>query len=413
MWAMNKRYLLWQIAVFAWLTGVLLASGVPASAEPGVSSVRLGVHSDKTRVVLDLTERVDFKVFPLTDPYRLVVDLPAMNWRSVPQRNFRRTGLVNGLRYGLFSSSTSRVVLDLIGPAKIKKSFILPPASGKPYRLVLDIVKASRESMLAGVKRSRKVARIPSAPRPDFFPGPPGRKPDPFSTDKRIIVLDPGHGGVDPGAITRKGVYEKHVVLAAAKVFKNRLERSGRYKVYMTRERDVFLRLRDRIAFARSKGADLFMSLHADAIKSKKVRGMSVYTLSETASDKEAAALAERENKSDLIAGIDLSTNSKEVTNILIDLAQRESMNASSKFASMLVQELAGVGPMLRNSHRFAGFAVLKAPDVPSVLIELGFLTNPRDAKALLSKTHRRRVAEAVYLAVEAYFNPVEQANRN
>jgi len=417
MWVMTLRQFCRHLAVLGCFSATLLLAGSvsfpTACAESSVSSVRLGVHSDKTRVVLDLTERVEFKVFPLTDPYRLVVDLPAMNWRASPQRNFNGTGLVSGLRYGLFSSTASRVVLDLTGPAKIKKSFILPPAGGKQYRLVLDIVRASRDSMLAGVQKPRQVARVPEPPKFGFLPGPPGRKPDPLSADKRVIVIDPGHGGVDPGAITPAGVYEKHVVLAAAKTFKTRLERSGRYKVFLTRERDVFIRLRDRIAFARSKNADLFMSLHADAIKNKKVRGMSVYTLSERASDKEAAALAEKENKSDLIAGVDLSTNSKEVTNILIDLAQRESMNESSKFAGVLVGELAGVGRLLPNSHRFAGFAVLKAPDVPSVLIELGFLSNTRDAESLLSKTHRQKVADALFSAVEAYFDPVEQANRN
>ena len=191
------------------------------------------------------------------------------------------------------------------------------------------------------------------------------------------------------------------------------MEQSGKYKVFLTRDRDVFVRLRDRIAFARSKNAELFVSLHADAIKSKKVRGMSVYTLSEKASDKEAAALAEKENKSDLIAGIDLSANSKEVTDILIDLAQRESMNESSRFASVLVGKLSGVGPLLPNSHRFAGFAVLKAPDVPSVLVELGFLSNQRDASALLSGAHRTKVADALYRAGDDYFTPMEQAGQN
>ena len=420
--AMTKRRFFRYFAVLAGISGLVVASVVPVRAEPTVSAVRLGVHADKIRVVIELSDSVSFHIFPLIAPYRLVVDLPAMNWRAKPRLDFRRTGLVSGLRYGLFSSTASRIVLDLNMPARVKKSFILPPAGGKPYRLVLDIVETSHDGMVASEQKPRRTATpvvptareiLPGLQALGFLPGPPGRKPNFLSAHKRVIVIDPGHGGVDPGAVTRKGVFEKHVVLAAAKVFKKRLEQSGRYKVFLTRDRDVFVRLRDRIAFARSKNADLFVSLHADAIKSNKVRGMSVYTLSERASDKEAAALAEKENKSDLIAGVDLSTNSKEVTDILIDLAQRESMNESSRFASVLVGKLSGVGRLLPNSHRFAGFAVLKAPDVPSVLVELGFLSNQSDARALLSGTHRTKVADALYRAVDEYFNPVEQVGQN
>ncbi len=404
---MTKRLLFRNFAVLFWISGLTVASVIPVRSEPTVSAVRLGVHVDKTRIVIELSDRVDFRIFPMISPYRLVVDLPAMKWRAKPRLDFHRTGLVSGLRYGLFSSTASRIVLDLDMPARVKNSFILPPAGGKPYRLVLDIVKTSHINMTSNEQTSRHTVKPHVPPAREALLGPPGRKPDPMNFNKRVVVIDPGHGGVDPGAVTRNGILEKHVVLAAAKVFKKRLEQSGRYKVFLTRDRDVFVRLRDRIAFARSKNAELFVSLHADATKSRKVRGMSVYTLSERASDKEAAALAEKENKSDLIAGVDLSANSKEVTDILIDLAQRESMNESSRFASVLVDKMSGVGPLLPNSHRFAGFAVLKAPDVPSVLVELGFLSNERDARALLSGTHRTKVADALYRAVDEYFNPV------
>ena len=418
---MTKRRFFRYFAVFVGVSSLIVTSVAPVRSEPTVSAVRLGVHAAKTRVVIELSERVGFHIFPLTAPYRLGIDLPAMNWRAKPRLDFLRTGLVSGLRYGLFSSTASRIVLDLNTPARVKKSFILPPAGGKPYRLVVDIVETGHDRMVASEQKRRHMAKsvVPSAreilprpPAPGFLPGPPGRKPNPLSAHERVVVIDPGHGGVDPGAVTHNGIFEKHVVLAAAKVFKKRLERSGRYKVFLTRDSDVFVRLRDRIAFARSKNAELFVSLHADAIKSKKVRGMSVYTLSERASDKEAAALAEKENKSDLIAGIDLSTNSREVTDILIDLAQRDAMNKSSRFAGVLVGKLSGVGRLLPNSHRFAGFAVLKAPDVPSVLVELGFLSNQRDARALLSGTHRIKVADALYRAVDEYFNPVEKVGR-
>jgi N-acetylmuramoyl-L-alanine amidase len=190
------------------------------------------------------------------------------------------------------------------------------------------------------------------------------------------------------------------------------LEKSGRYRVLLTRNRDIFIRLRDRISIARDAGADLFISLHADAIKNRKIRGLSVYTLSERASDKEAAGLAEKENKSDLIAGIDLSDKTPEVANILIDLTQRESMNQSARFAEGLVKELARKTKLLRNTHRFAGFVVLKAPDVPSVLIELGFLSNRRDEKALTRKPYRAKLGRAIVESVNNYFTRIEEAIR-
>jgi N-acetylmuramoyl-L-alanine amidase len=190
------------------------------------------------------------------------------------------------------------------------------------------------------------------------------------------------------------------------------LERSGRFRVVLTRKRDIFIRLRDRVAIARDAGADLFMSIHANSIKNKNIRGLSVYTLSEKASDKEAAELAEQENKADLIAGIDLSNESPEVTNILIDLAQRETMNQSVRFASLLVGKLKRQTRILRNSHRFAGFVVLKALDVPSVLIELGFLSNRQDERALRSKGYRAKLASSIRRAIEGYFAQIEEAYR-
>ena len=240
----------------------------------------------------------------------------------------------------------------------------------------------------------------------------PKKPPLPGTVKKRIIVIDPGHGGVDPGSIGVSGIYEKHLTLVAAKALKGYLKETGRFKVYLTRDRDIFIRLRGRIEKARERKADLFISLHADTIRNQKVRGLSLYTLSERASDKEAGALAERENKADLIAGIDLTNESAEVTNILIDLAQRETMNQSAKLAALLVDELKSRVKILRNPHRFAGFAVLKAPDIPSVLIELGFISNKDDERALRSKSHRRKLAQSIASAVDRYFEKIESASR-
>jgi N-acetylmuramoyl-L-alanine amidase len=225
-------------------------------------------------------------------------------------------------------------------------------------------------------------------------------------------VLDPGHGGADPGAVSLKGIYEKHITLAAAREFKAQLEKTGRYKVLLTRTRDVFVKLRERVEFARDAKADIFISLHADKIRNPRIRGLSVHTLSEKASDREAAELAERENKVDLIVGVDLSNENKDVTNILIDLAQRETMNQSARFATLLVRELKRETKLLRNTHRFAGFAVLKAPDVPSVLLEMGFLSNRYDERNLRRKAYRAKLAKSVVRAVDRYFSRIEEAKR-
>ncbi|NQV54890.1 MAG: N-acetylmuramoyl-L-alanine amidase [Rhodospirillales bacterium] len=377
--------------------------------------MRLGVHADKTRFVIELSGNVEYRAFSLADPSRIVIDLPEIDWRMRPPSVPGASGLVERFRYGLLRPGVSRVVLDLKRAGRIKNIFLLPPHGENSYRLVLDIepgapklgsVRSSEPA--AGQSGRAQIARNTPARR---FSA-PARKPGTQRGKTRIIVIDPGHGGVDPGATGRSGIFEKSITLAAARDLKYRLERSGRYKVMLTRDRDIFLRLRDRVESAREKEASLFLSLHADTIRKKSIRGLSVYTLSENASDKESAELAEKENKADLIAGIDLSGEAPEVTNILIDLAQRETMNESARVAGFLVRELKNVAKLLPNTHRFAGFAVLKAPDIPSVLIEMGFLSNASDEKALRSKKYRARFAGAIARAIVQFFNSVEQADR-
>jgi N-acetylmuramoyl-L-alanine amidase len=234
---------------------------------------------------------------------------------------------------------------------------------------------------------------------------PPAARTAPRPLRRRVVMLDPGHGGVDPGAVGASGIYEKEVTLAIAREVRRQLEASGRYKVGMTREDDVFVRLRDRIAKARTAGAELFISIHADAMRNRETRGASIYTLSETASDDEAAALAARENRADIIAGVDLSNENKDVMNILIDLAQRETMNHSASFGGLLVEELGrDIQLIPLKPHRFAGFAVLRAPDVPSALIELGYLSNRNDEQLLTRPHHRTKVAAALVRAIDRYF---------
>ncbi len=401
------------------------APPVRAAGQAVVTDIRVGKRADTTRFVFEFDTEVTFRVFTLSDPYRIVLDFPEVGWRLPGNPLPRRVGLLEKLRYGLFKPGNSRVVLDVRGPARVADAFLLKPSGAFRYRLVLDLVKTSREAFLSGARsagngpsRPPAVSAAPETETVSFqaafepFRSPP-RKPQPRRRPKkRVVVIDPGHGGVDSGTVGVGGTYEKHITISIARAIKDRLERAGGYRVVLTRDRDTFIRLRDRVAIARDANADVFISVHADSINNRSIRGLSIYTLSETASDREAAQLAEKENKADLIAGIDLSGETKEVTNILIDLAQRETMNQSARFASFLVRGLKKETRILRNGHRFAGFAVLKAPDVPSVLMEMGFLSNIRDERALRSRGYRRKLAASIALAVGRYFNTVEEAYR-
>ncbi len=437
------RILLWTLCVGLLLLGT-------ARAENEVLGLRLGVHPDKSRIVLDLSDEVPYALFTLADPYRLVIDLPQVEWSAKTRSASSSVGLISGYRFGLFQQGNSRLVLDLKGPALVKAVYFLPQKeekSGKkdPTRLVIDLVAASRDAFLKSVATPRAVLAPPQQPfklvpppsagtlprgkpstpltpatpkealamlappppqvmAPEMPPPKPG-KPQLKVSRAHTVVIDAGHGGVDPGAISSDGNYEKAITLDVAKRLKVLLGATGRYRVLMTRENDVFVRLGERVATARDSGAELFISVHADTIDLPKLRGASVYTLSEQASDKEAEALAAKENSSDMIAGLNISGETDEIVkSILIDLAQRETMNKSVRFAKLLLPELGQTGALLKNSHRFAGFRVLKAPDVPSVLVELGLLSNPRDAKILTSNSGRHQLATAIKQAVDAYF---------
>jgi N-acetylmuramoyl-L-alanine amidase len=366
-----------------------------AAAVPAVTDVRIGDYPSKTRFVLDISERVDYRVFSLVDPYRVVIDLPEVAWRLEGVGTPR--GLVAKFRYGLFRRGQSRLVIDAVGPVVVAKNFMLAPSKSNGHRLVLDLRKVTREAALRRVYRPGKTALrlAPVSKRRTVRRSNGGR---------RTIALDPGHGGVDPGATGRTGSREKHITLAQARELRRQLEATGRYRVVLTRNRDIFVRLRDRIAIAQDAGAELFISLHADSMRDRRVRGGSIYTLSETASDKEAEALAAKENRADLIAGIDLSDQSEVVAKILIDLRQRLTKNDSAVFAKFLLGELGKSMRLLRNNHRFAGFAVLKAPDVPSVLVEMGYLSNRTDERLLKHARHRGKIAAAMVRAVNRYF---------
>jgi N-acetylmuramoyl-L-alanine amidase len=459
----GSRNMLWSfrhLAGLALSVGLLaagpLAAQAPARSSAGPETVVTGVWLAEvpgaTRLILQISRRLEHRVFFLNEPMRAVVDLPAVQWK-IAGGEVAPSGLVAGLRYGAFDAQTGRLVLDLAQPAKLREArYELPTGTRAGQRLVLDFERSTPENFaqgvqpwsVSGVLRAMQ-ASAPAEPAPAARPvpntapaqqafaaaprpvppsvqsvappaavAPPRTPPQRQQALRPTIVLDPGHGGVDPGAIGTSGTHEKDITLAMAREVRRQLEQTGRYRVHLTRDEDVFIRLRDRIAIARQHTADLFISIHADSMGNgnSATRGASIYTLSENASDSEAAGLAARENRADIIAGVDLTRENRDVTSILIDLAQRETMNHSIVFARQLVSEMGREVQLLpQNPHRFAGFAVLRAPDVPSVLIELGYLSNRDDEQLLNRPVHRTKVAGGIVRAIDGYFaaNPVRR----
>ena len=382
----------------------IYSSWAQESSVTKIINIRLGAHLDKTRLVLDMTRETQFRVFYLADPYRLVLDLPKIDFEVKASGLKKAVGGVSGYRFGLFDNETSRIVIDLVSPMIIKKFFHLRSNVKGLTRLVIDLKTTSRSKFQKEANITIKNIRQKVSTSSSLKKKAPSLSTSMKLGNQKLIIIDPGHGGVDPGAIGHAGTYEKHVVLSAAKVFKQVIEKDPAYRVILTRTKDQFLRLRDRISRSKLSGADLFISIHADSITNNSVRGATIYTLSETASDKEAAQLAERENKADIISGVDLSDETEEVTNILIDLAQRETMNQAAKFAGILVPELLKVIKTHKRPHKFAGFAVLKAPDVPSILLEMGYLSNVNDERLLRQDSFVRKIAKSVKIGLDKYF---------
>lgn len=406
---MRIRLLLLVIA----LASAAIGAGPSAAwAKPQVTAARIGEHPERTRFVLELSDDLPYRVFTLPDPFRVVLDLPEVDWSLPDGRQPSGRGLISDLRFGLFAPGTSRVVLDVKRPVHLQKVFVIPPRDGKPHRLVIDVAEVTREQYFAAQGEATGEATVsdkPLKPLAETAPPMPSAKP---ADDRPTVVIDPGHGGVDPGAVGVSGSYEKNVTLTYGKALKEALQATGRYRVVMTRERDVFLKLRERIRMAQEAEGDLFISLHANVHGSGKIRGASVYTLSETASDEEAAALAAAENAADVLAGVDLTEQTGDVRNILIDLAQRETMNLSKKFANDLVREVGRETQLLRNTHRFAGFAVLKSPVVPSILFEIGYMSNRQEERLLRSQAHRDKIIGSIIRAIDGYFEKQKAVDR-
>ncbi len=347
-----------------------------------VQDIRLAsTPTDGVRFVAELDQQADVSLLKLNNPPRLVIDFKKANFDyQVLQKKWPTVGFVNACRTGMPLPQMARIVLDFPENCQwTERHFSLPAQSAKNWRFVVDLNRTNSAITPSVVQKK-------STPK-----------------KQKIIVLDPGHGGQDPGAISRTGRYEKDLVLKMAKETKEFLEKAG-YKVVLTRSKDVFIPLRGRIKKAHEAKGDLFISIHADSAKNSSAKGLSIYTISEKASDKEAAALAERENKADILYGMDLAEYQQEVSDILIDLAKTDTMNKSSQYADNVVVEMKKQIRLVPNAHRFAGFVVLKSPNIPSVLLEMGYLSNKEEERLMWEKSYRNKLSKALVNAVNKYF---------
>lgn len=397
---------LWALTVWLCLPVFAQPKGQPASLAgqalpskwPVATDGEIVVTPEKTVLSVVLAAKIPVSLDVMARPNRIVVDLPELNFQLAPDFGRKPQGLVRSARFGLFASGRSRIVIELAAPA-LPKAEIEEVLGGAAYRLNLTLEPASAEAFAKAVQASPSVRAEPPAA---------DSKPAATADQRPLIILDPGHGGIDVGAVGVGQAQEKDVVLAFAQEVKAKLEATGRYRVELTRDRDVFVSLGERVRMAQRLGAALFVSIHADTLAAAPdVRGFTVYTGSEKASDAEAARLAEAENLSDQIAGVDNDDQSDEIAGILGDLTLRETRSYSHLFARTLVGQMSGAGTKAnKNPHRSARFRVLTAPDVPSVLLELGYLSSKSDAEMLKNPAWRDQTAGTIVTAINEFMTP-------
>jgi N-acetylmuramoyl-L-alanine amidase len=376
----------------------------PASELPLASDVRVGGDDAQARLVVDLSQKIDVRAFTLANPYRVVIDMPQVNFQFPPKAGETGRGLIKGFRFGLVMQGGSRIVVELARPARVDKAYVIEAANDHPARLVLDLASTDREAFMRTIALENRALDNRA---PELRKSEPHAESKGGSDPRPLVVIDPGHGGIDNGTRAPSGEPEKTIVLEFSLLLRDKIEKTGKYRVVMTRTDDTFVPLAERVQLARSRQASLFISIHADALRRAEgdAQGATVYTLSERASDARAAQLAEAENQADAIAGLDLS-ELKDVAGILIDLTRRETKTFSQQFAQSVVHELKAATRLHQNPLKSAAFVVLKAPDVPSVLVELGYVTNKADLKSLISTEWRDRTADAITQAIHTFFTP-------
>lgn len=406
---------------------VAFFSAFPLAHALEITALRFGEQGTALRVVLDMTEAADFRATVESSPARVVIDLPMLSGNALIGRSALPRAITD-IRLEPASGSHTRISLLLRNPATIRTAFLIPAEGGKPNRLVIDLTPASAEAFARQTGRVHGTLRLdtpaaaidkPAAPGAlPFATGTAGIRLGPVLSDTPdlpkaedtslpLIMLDAGHGGQDSGAVGHN-LQEKDITLAVTLALKEALEATGKYRVALTRDSDTFVRLQERVRMARAAQADLFVSIHADSVAhgGHTVQGASFYTLSAQASDASAARLAARENKADTLSGIELPGDDHDVKTILIDLAMRETTAGARKFARALSDTFRKAGiKTIPAPHRSAGFLVLQAPDIPSVLVEMGFLSNAKEAEKLADTAYRARLGDTIARAIDAYFS--------
>lgn len=390
--------------VKVWIILVALLSGAINLAQakddaieaPRIKASDLVMSGDAKSFQIDvaMTGEPGMNWFLLRGPHRLVIDLDATQFIFEPEA-LKPNRMVDAVRFGNLDAKRSRLIFEMRGPFSVGEVNLQDPDPAGVRKLSINLKAANASEFDAALAEQQ----MSTAATGEVAVA----KTAPLAKERFSIVLDPGHGGIDGGAKGVGGTSEKEITLSFAKELKAKLEATGRYDVTMTRDDDRFVRLDERVRFARSAHADLFISIHADTIRYKGVRGSTVYTVSDEASDAEAAELADRENLSDQVAGIAVEEENPEVADILVELIRRETHGFSVNFARQLVKNLSSVTAMIKNPHRHAGFRVLRAPDVPSVLLELGYLSNEKDEAQLLDPEWRGRMADTVVLAIGGF----------
>lgn len=421
-----------MIKVLAWTVVFILSCFVITANAASITQVRIKTYPNQWQVILDSSGSMQYKTFTLSKPSRLVLDLSQAHWKAKINRSLLRTTGIDNIRLGKKKAGVQRLVFDLKSDyaTQVKR---LSPSASRGYRLVINVLKYRKKGMAfnrdqaiaalrkdvedgigkeinqitskraknkVAVKKTRALMVARNAPRSvveDIAPK---------KLRQIIVVIDPGHGGKDPGATGRRGSHEKNVVLAISKRLKSLIDKQPGFRAVLTRKGDYYLTLRRRLDIARANKADMFIAIHADAYKNRRSHGASVFALSQRGATSEAARwLAKRENASELMGGVELSDKGHLLRSVLLDLSQAATIGASIKIGDQLLHSLKGVTVLHHSRVEQAAFVVLKSPDIPSLLVETGFISNSREERNLNSSRYQQRLAKALMAGIMRYFN--------